>query len=68
LICEKEVVRELIQKDCNPVRLRHELDAILQPERRRAILEEYRKLRGRLDSGDPGKRVADHIVATLKPI
>jgi lipid-A-disaccharide synthase len=61
LICEKVVVPELIQRDFNPVRLKAELHAILNPERRKAILADYDQLRQRLDTGDPGKQVAEHI-------
>ncbi|HLF64322.1 MAG TPA: lipid-A-disaccharide synthase [Saprospiraceae bacterium] len=66
LICEKQVVPELIQHDFNPTRLQEELQSILTPERRKTILADYDLLRRRLDTGDPAKNVAEHIVSTLK--
>ncbi len=45
LIMEKEVVRELIQKDLNPERLKKELRRILEGSVRNQILQDYTKLK-----------------------
>jgi lipid-A-disaccharide synthase len=66
LICGKEVVPELIQDDFNPARLKDELQTILTPEQRSRILADYDKLRQRLDTGNPAKKVAEYIVSKLK--
>jgi lipid-A-disaccharide synthase len=66
LICEKEVVKELIQHDCNAAKLRQELYAILDPEKRKEIMAGYDLLRARLDTGDPAKKVAELIFSFLK--
>lgn len=66
LICQKKVVPELIQSDFTPARVLHELHHILSSERRKEILKDYAMLRNRLDTGNPGKKVAEYIVASLK--
>ncbi len=66
LICDKEVVPELIQSEFNSVRLRKELESILTAERRNAMLSAYDLLRQRLDTGDPAKQVAARIISSLK--
>jgi lipid-A-disaccharide synthase len=65
LICGKEVVKELIQDDFNPQQLKRALHAILEDEKRNAILKEYAVLRERLDTGDPAQQVAEHIVSAI---
>lgn len=52
LIMEKEVVRELIQRDFNKNQLKKELDKILDPENRKTIFTHYYELEKKL--GGPG--------------
>lgn len=53
LVADKEAVRELIQKDFNPVSLQNELQAILRGgEKRSQILADYAELKSKM--GDPG--------------
>ena len=67
LILGKESVKELLQKEVNHDRIKEELDRILNdtPERK-AMLDDYRRLRGIM--GEPGvsRRVALKMFESLK--
>ncbi|MCB0560256.1 MAG: lipid-A-disaccharide synthase [Lewinellaceae bacterium] len=66
LIAGKEVVKELIQQECNARNLKAELKKLLEPEHRQRILEGYRLIRERM--GEPGasRRTAELIVGYLR--
>ena len=67
LIMEKEVVKEFIQNDLNPNRLKNELDALLYDEDyKNQILKLYQELRNKLGQGDAPERIAGHIYADLE--
>ncbi len=51
LIADKEVVKELIQKDVNVERITSELDQLINPENRSRILSEYENVYNTLDAG-----------------
>lgn len=63
LILDKEVVKELIQEDCNPAKITEELLKLEDGTNERKILEEeYRELSNRLGSGGASKKAAEKIV------
>jgi lipid-A-disaccharide synthase len=52
LIVDREIVKELIQEDCNEVLLKKELNKILDGEGRKEMLDNYKELQERM--GKPG--------------
>lgn len=62
LIMDREVVRELIQKDLNPKELTSELRKILDGPGRSAQLEAYKVLREKLGGRGASKKAAQLIV------
>lgn len=66
LILEKESVRELIQKDCNPLRMENELRLLLKGrQRRRSILADYKRLQRILGVDGATERIARHMYTLL---
>lgn len=66
LIMDREVVRELIQQECNPEQIRHELSLIVEGgERRAQLLEEYARLREILGGGGASRKVARAMLDDL---
>ena len=63
LIMDKEVVKELIQKDLNTENLIAELQLILHGEKRETMLKEYDILRSRLGGAGASDHAADIIVS-----
>lgn len=64
LIMDKEVVRELIQAECNPTKIREELKLILpEGERHSQLLKEYDTLIDKLGGGGASERVAAQILS-----
>ena len=62
LIFDKEVVRELIQHDCNPSLIREELNSVLKGGHKRDFqLKEYDKLIDMLGNGSASEKVATFI-------
>ncbi len=67
LILDKEVVKELIQNECNPTKIKEELTAILPGGAKRdGILEQYDVLAQKLGGGGASKRVAQSLIDFLK--
>ncbi|MCB0545999.1 MAG: lipid-A-disaccharide synthase [Phaeodactylibacter sp.] len=66
LIAGKEVVKELIQEECNAQNLREELAKLLQPEHRQRIKEGYALIRERLGQPGASRRAATLIVDYIK--
>jgi len=66
LICDKEVVPELIQDDFNEEKLTEALANILKPETRIRIMEAYAELMDKLNAGDPAVAVANDIVNRIQ--
>jgi len=66
LIMDEEVVKELIQDDCNPERITEELRKLEQgtPERKQ-LEEKYDQLIKLLGTGGASKKAAEKIVAQL---
>ncbi|HHV04487.1 MAG: lipid-A-disaccharide synthase [Bacteroidales bacterium] len=66
LILEKASVRELIQKDCNPLRMEEELRLLLKGrQRRRSILADYKRLQRILGMDGATERIARHMYTLL---
>ena len=66
LIMDKEVVKELIQDECNYENLKRELGTILDPEYRKKLKEEFSLLRDKLGNEGASERAAKEIVNFLK--
>jgi len=67
LIMDKLVVKELIQEDCNPAKIKEELNALLHDKSYRSkMLKDYQDLSDKM--GEPGasKRTAELILKELK--
>ena len=66
LIMDKEVVTELIQEDCNPKRIREELNTILEPNYRNNLLNQYETLEEKLGGIGASAKTAHLIMEALK--
>ncbi len=66
LILDQAAVPELIQVDVTAPRIATELDGLLAPARRNAVLEAYRRLRGRLEPYDAARAAATAIVESAR--
>ena len=67
LIMDREVVKELIQKECNPAQIREELDRLLKDAAYRSQLEgDYDQLAEVLGSGGASKKVAQSLLKTIR--
>lgn len=65
LIMGRQVVKELIQHELEPERLRNELSTILSGPGRKAVLEGYQQLREKLGGKGASGRAAKEIVNDL---
>jgi len=66
LIMDQEVVTELIQNECNPKRIKEELQKLLNPNYRQDLLKNYDILEQKLGGIGASKKTAKLIVADLK--
>jgi len=66
LIVDREIVKELIQKEFNPTRLKTELASILEPQRRKELQEGYRELKAKLGHRGASAKAAKHMVYFLR--
>ena len=66
LIMDKELVKELIQQDCNTKNITAEISRILQGSGRELMLEEYCKLSDKMGNPGASERTAALILAYLK--
>jgi lipid-A-disaccharide synthase len=67
LIMDREVVRELIQKDLHPEALAAELRRLLDdPKRRAQVQADYAELRTKLGDTGASKRVAERMLGLLR--
>ena len=65
LIMDQEIVTELIQDDCNPRKIREELQKILIPDNRSKILANYALLEQRLGGKGASDKTATLIISDL---
>ncbi|ESU21033.1 lpxB protein [Flavobacterium enshiense DK69] len=63
LIMDKEVVTELIQNECNPKRIKTELEKLLNPEYRAKVLHNYELLEEKLGGEGASEKTA-HLIYT----
>lgn len=68
LIMDQEVVRELIQKELNPVQLKEELDKMIEGEERKKVLSLYDELEIKLGGGGASEKTAILMLKTLETI
>lgn len=66
LICNTQVIPELIQDDFNVEKLSRTFEEIMRPERLAQMKRHYADLHDMLDAGDPGARVAEDVIQRLK--
>lgn len=65
LIMDREIVKELIQKEFNKKRVHEELSRILEPKHRKQLFLDYFDLEQKLGSNGASKRVAESIYKSL---
>lgn len=66
LIMGKEIVKELIQKECNPISIRAELDKLMHDEVYRKSMEDaYELLEEKLGGEGASKKVAQSLLKTI---
>ena len=69
LIMDREVVKELIQHECNPALIKTEMTKILIGGKDRdRMLKDYEELKNKLGSGGASKKVAQSLLKTIRPI
>ena len=61
IIMEREVVKELIQKDCSKINIVYELSKLLKKQNSLRVKNEYKKLRNRLGKKETSLKVAKLI-------
>jgi lipid-A-disaccharide synthase len=66
LIMEKEIVKELIQKDFNEANLTQETEKLLDPTHRETLLVQYNELSQHLGGPGASKTTAKRIVEIIK--
>ncbi|HSD15611.1 MAG TPA: lipid-A-disaccharide synthase [Flavobacterium sp.] len=66
LIMDKEVVTELIQDECNPKKIKTELEKLLNPEYRAKVLHNYDLLEEKLGGEGASKKTAHLIYSAIK--
>lgn len=65
LIMDREVVKELIQNECNPTTIKAELSQLIKGgNKREAMLEDYQKLKEILGGGGASKKIAQSLLKT----
>lgn len=65
LIMDREVVKELIQKECNPASIREELNRlVIGGAKRKQMLEEYKTMKQILGGGGASKKIAQSVLKT----
>jgi len=65
LIMNREVVKELIQKDFTRDNLKIEIDKLIDPKSNLKIKSDYEALESLLDSGNASKKAAEIIVSGI---
>jgi lipid-A-disaccharide synthase len=65
LIMDEEVVTELIQDDCNSVKIKAELTKILEPNYRNVLITKYNKLEQKLGGNGASEKTARLIVSNI---
>ena len=67
LIMDKEVVKELIQQECNPTQIREEVERLVSDETyRKNVIENYNNLEEILGGGGASRKVAQSLLKTIQ--
>src|SRR5690606_20092461 len=67
LIMDQEIVTELIQGECNPMRISQELKTIVVGgDKRSEMLSSFKLLKEKLGGGGASKKVAQSLLKTIK--
>lgn len=66
LIMDKEIVKELIQKELNETNLKIELDKLLKLDSRTIMLKDYTELKSKLGGSGASKKTAELMFGYLK--
>ena len=66
LIMNGEVVKELIQIECNPILIKQELEKILVTEKRSEMLRDYGVLKEKLGGAGASEKTAKAVLKTLE--
>lgn len=68
LIMDQEVVKELIQDECNPKNIERELrEIVLGGAKREKMLKDYYDLKKKLGEGGASRKVAQSLLKTIRP-
>jgi lipid-A-disaccharide synthase len=66
LIMDQQIVKELIQGECNPFKIREELDLLLNDKNyREAMLSNFEIMREKLGGQGASKKVAHSLLKTI---
>ncbi|TNE76729.1 MAG: lipid-A-disaccharide synthase [Bacteroidetes bacterium] len=65
LIMDDEVVKELIQDECNPKNIRQELDRLMSNDVNHTMKEQFNDLRNKLGEGGASAKVARSLLKTI---
>ena len=65
LILNRELVTELIQHECNPMRMQEELDKIINGPQVQIIKDGYLELENLLGGGGASERTAQHMLKSI---
>ena len=67
LIMDKEVVKELIQKECNPAQIKEEVNRLIFDENyRNKVISSYDQLEEILGGGGASEKVAQSLLKTIR--
>lgn len=66
LIMDRKLVTELIQRDCTPERIAQELQLMMQPAEREAMLSGYEELRIKLGDAGASENAAQSILKLIE--
>jgi lipid-A-disaccharide synthase len=66
LIMNREVVKELIQSECNAKNIRRELERVLQDDGREKLMADYNELQIKLGGSGASERVAQSLLKTIR--
>lgn len=65
LIMDEEVVKELIQDECNAKNIRQELDRLMSDDMNNTMKEQFNDLRNKLGEGGASAKVARSLLKTI---
>jgi lipid-A-disaccharide synthase len=65
LIMDREIVKELIQRELNEINLKEELDKLLTPISRKKMLKDYEDLKLRLGGAGASRKTAELMLSYL---